>query len=576
MSDSAPRIEFRGVSFSYATRHGAAPSGAGAPDAAASGGVPALREVSFSLPQGVLAVVGGRNGAGKSTLALAANGTIPFLVHGVHAGSVRVNGTPVGTPRDRAHEIGVVFQDFEAHLVSSTVELEVAFPLENAGLQPAIQRERVRETLDLVGLAGFESRVPAELSGGEKQRLVIAAAIALRPPVLVLDEPLTDLDPLGKCQVLEVVRRLKTAGMTILLIEHDPQAFLDADRLLVLDAGRLVFDGAPGSLLRDPARCLALGLPVWPPAETALALGVPVDDLSIDAVARSLRQLADRRGPPPSVETPAPASAAALIECAGVTSGYPGGAVVLHDVDLAVRAGECLALLGQNGSGKTTLAKHMVGLIRPRAGTLTVKGRPARSWRLAELSRIVGYVFQNPDHQIFSDTVRDEVSFGARNLGLAGAELETRVREALDAVGLGGKDEEDPFSLTKGERQRLAVASLLAYRPEAVIFDEPTTGLDAAEARRMMDFIATLNRRGMTVILITHAMWAAAEYASRVVVMAGGQVVTDGPVRDVFAQEAELARLALSPPPAAALANRLNLSALGTAELIRTLGGNAS
>jgi energy-coupling factor transport system ATP-binding protein len=308
-----------------------------------------------------------------------------------------------------------------------------------------------------------------------------------------------------------------------------------------------------------------------------------VEDPSIDAVAAVLRPRVtgapahgrdDLRGVSPSGETPE--QPLRLLEFAGLTSGYPGGAVVLHDISLVVRAGECVALLGQNGSGKTALAKHAVGLIRPRTGTLTVKGRPVRSWKLAELSRIVGYVFQNPDHQIFSDTVRDEVSFGARTLGLAGAELEVRVAEALDAVGLGGREEEDPFSLTKGERQRLAVASLLAYRPEAVIFDEPTTGLDAAEARRMMDFIATLNARGMTVLLITHAMWAAAEYAPRIVVMAEGRIVMDGSAHDVFAREAELARLALSPPPAAALANRLGVRALGTADLVAALGGRAS
>jgi len=574
MPDDLARFECRGLSFAY-SQHG----------------TPALAGLSFSLPAGVLAVIGGRNGAGKSTLALAANGTIPHLVRGSFSGQVRVNGAPVGSPRDRAHEIGVVFQDFEAHLVSSTVELEVAFPLENAGLDPAVQRDRVRETLELVGLAGFESRVPAELSGGEKQRLAIAAAIALRPPVLVLDEPLTDLDPLGKTQVLGVVGRLRAMGLTILLVEHDPQAFLPADRLLVLDAGRLVFDGPPGELLRDPARCRALGLPPWPPAEVAIALGAPADDPATDAIAAAIRARPRAPGnggparPPfrrtpewrgqPGAEAPGPGSRAPVIEFAGVSSGYPGGAEVLHDISLIVRSGECVALLGQNGSGKTALAKHAVGLIRPRRGSLAVKGRPVRSYRLAELSRIVGYVFQNPDHQIFSDTVRDEVLFGARNLGLAGAELDARVREALDAVGLAGRDAEDPFSLTKGERQCLAVASLLAYRPEAVIFDEPTTGLDAAEARRMMDFIGSLNGKGMTSILITHAMWAAAEYAERIVVMAGGRIVMDGPSGAVFAREAELARLALLPPPAAALANRLGVPALNVADLVAALGGTA-
>ena len=185
-------------------------------------------------------------------------------------------------------------------------------------------------------------------------------------------------------------------------------------------------------------------------------------DPRIEAIAGSLRGRIGRADPHPreSAKGADRTASPPLLEFVGLSSGYPGGAEVLHDVSLTVRAGECLALLGQNGSGKTALAKHAVGLIRPRRGTLAVRGRPVKSYKLAELSRIVGYVFQNPDHQIFSDTVRDEVSFGARNLGLAGAELEARVHEALGAVGLGGRDDEDPFSLTKGERQRLAVASL--------------------------------------------------------------------------------------------------------------------
>jgi len=191
---------------------------------------------------------------------------------------------------------------------------------------------------------------------------------------------------------------------------------------------------------------------------------------------------------------------------------------------------------------------------------------------MGDLSRIVGYVFQNPDHQIFSDTVFEEVAFGVRNLGLSGPDVETRVREALNAVGLEGVEQDDPFSLAKGERQRLAVASLLAYRPQAVFFDEPTTGLDAGECRRMMDFIRMLNREGLTVVLITHAMWAAAECAQRVVVMSRGRVVLEGPVGEVFRREDELAALALSPPPAAVLANRLGISALSVPELLAALG----
>lgn len=572
-----PALEFRDVSFTWAGRP-----------------APALSGISLAVAPGELVVVAGRNGAGKSTLALAANGTIPHLARGAFAGEVRLGGRPAGPPRDSAAEVGAVFQDFEAHLVSSTAELETAFPLENAGVPADTQRARVRETLALVGLAGFELRVPAELSGGEKQRLAIAAAIAREPAVVVLDEPLTDLDPAGKRQVLEVVGRLRGRGIGVLLIEHDPAAFLAADRVAVLAAGRVVWTGAPAGLLGDPALCGALGLAPWPPAVVAKALRLPPGPWDLEAVAGRIRSAGgismeqaesrkqtDDRGdsrttvssesPPSRSPSSARASAPPLIEFLSVSSGYPAGPEILRDVTMTIRRGESVALLGQNGSGKTTLAKHAAGLLRPRRGELRIDGRPAGSWKMADRSRVVGYVFQNPDHQIFSETIGDEVAFGARNLGIAGDALAERVRESLAAVGLQGREGDDPFTATKGDRQRIAVASLLAYRPAAIIFDEPTTGLDAGEAHGMMEFIRGLRSAGTTVILITHAMWAAAEYADRVVVMAGGRVVLDGPPGEVFAREDVLEPLALAPPPAAGLANRLGLRALTADALVSKL-----
>jgi energy-coupling factor transport system ATP-binding protein len=582
---SAVRLEFRGFTFTYPGHRGPG----GDPDAGPSPVVPhppaapALAGIDFSLSAGLLAVVTGRNGAGKSTLAMAANGTIPHLLRGTSTGEVRVNGRPVRPPRDMAREVGVVFQDFESHLVSSTAELEVAFPLENQGLPAGEQRARVAETLALVGLAGFADRVPAELSGGEKQRLAIAAAVALAPDLLVLDEPLTDLDPLGKIQVLAAIARLKERGMTIILVEHEPQALGAADILLALDAGRLVWQGPPAELLMDPELCEKLGVPVWAPAQVARSLGITPRSPSIEDIALCIKarpasresgSATDTGSPESGVRGPAfkgGANAEKIIEFRELTSGYPGGPDVLHGVSLSIRAGECVALLGQNGSGKTTLAKHATGLLKPRSGDALVAGRPVRAYRIGELSRIVGYVFQNPDHQIFSETVYDEVAFGVRNLSIGGDSERDRVVAALTAVGLAGRDGDDPFSLTKGERQQLAVASMLAYRPAAVIFDEPTTGLDASEAGRMMDFIKGLNADGMTVILITHAMWAAAEYADRVVVLAAGRVALDCPARDAFAREDILVPLSLGPPPAVALANRLGVSALSARELIGAL-----
>ena len=558
-----PRIEFRDFSFTYPGR-----------TPASGGGVyrPALDAISFSLGAGEMAVVSGRNGAGKSTLTLAANGTIPFLLKGGNAtGGVFLDGEAMGQPSKMADRVGVVFQDFESQLVSSSVTLETAFPLENAGWEPARQAGRVEKVLEMVGLAGFGERVPSELSGGEKQRLAIAAAMALEPALLVLDEPLTDLDPVGKAQVLETIGRLRAHGVTILIVEHDPLAFLSADSLLVLDGGKLVWQGHPREILANPEKCRELGLPGWPPAVVARSAGLPADAVTVDEVAQLLSghpRVAAVNSPAPKLTT----NHLPLITVSNLSSGYPGGPEVLHDVSLDIREGECISLLGQNGSGKTTLAKHLCGLVKPRKGDVIVAGRPVAEYRQAELSRISGYVFQNPDHQIFSATVGEEVGFGLHNLGLGLEEAKARTTEALRAVGLDGREAEDPFSLTRGERQCLAVASLLAYRPRMIIFDEPTTALDAVESLKMVQFISELNRRGTTVLLVTHTMWVAAEYSSRIVVMGGGKIVMDGPVREVFAREAELAALSLMPPPAASLANRLGIAEVAVDGLLAVLG----
>ena len=550
-----PRIEFRDFTFAYPDRPR-----------------PALEGVSFTLAPGEMAVVSGRNGAGKSTLTLAANGTIPFLLKdGRSTGRVFLDGLAMDQPGKMASRVGVVFQDFESQLVSSTVTLETAFPLENAGWNPSRQAERVEQVLKMVGLAGFGERIPGELSGGEKQRLAIAAAMALDPSLLVLDEPLTDLDPAGKAAVLDTIGRLRQHGVTILIVEHDPQAILAADTLLVLDGGKLAWKGSPREMLADPDRCRQLGLPLWAPAVVARKAGLPASAVTVDEVA-ALLSGHPRISSVSSSTQELTTDHLPLITVSNLSSGYPAGPEVLHDITLKINEGECIALLGQNGSGKTTLAKHLCGLVRPRAGEVLVAGRPVSAYRQAELSRISGYVFQNPDHQIFSATVGEEVGFGLHNLGLDAIDTGARTAEALQAVGLEGREASDPFSLTRGERQRLAVASLLAYRPRMIIFDEPTTALDAVESLKMVKFIAELNRRGTTVVLVTHAMWVAAEYAGRIVVMGAGRVVMDGPVGEVFAREKELGELALVPPPAAALANRLGISAVSGEGLLKALG----
>jgi energy-coupling factor transport system ATP-binding protein len=258
-----------------------------------------------------------------------------------------------------------------------------------------------------------------------------------------------------------------------------------------------------------------------------------------------------------------------LIEVEGLTHRYPNGVVALEGVDLAVRQGEFLAVLGQNGSGKTTLVKHFNGLLEPTEGSVRVGGEETTAQGVRKLGQRVGYVFQNPDHQIFSDTVAEEVGFGPKIRGMGENEVEERVSEALSAVGLEGYEKEDPFGLTKGERQRVAVASVLAVRPEVLILDEPTTGLDYAEQRSMMDLVTRLNESGSTIIVVTHTMWVVAEYAHRAVVVRDGRVVLSGPVREVFTEEDELREASLRPPHIVSLGNSLGFPVLSVEELLR-------
>jgi energy-coupling factor transport system ATP-binding protein len=258
-----------------------------------------------------------------------------------------------------------------------------------------------------------------------------------------------------------------------------------------------------------------------------------------------------------------------VIEVEGLTHRYPNGVVALEGVDLTVRRGEFLAVLGQNGSGKTTLVKHFNGLLKPTEGTALVGGEETAKQGLRRLGQTVGYVFQNPDHQIFSDTVFDEVAFGPKIRDMDEEEIKERVEEALAAVSLDGRGDEDPFGLTKGERQRVAVASVLAVRPEVLILDEPTTGLDYAEQHSMMDLVRNLNEAGSTIIAVTHTMWVVAEYAHRAVVIRDGRVAMQGTVREVFAEEDELREASLRPPHIVSFGNALGYPVLSVEEMLK-------
>jgi len=540
----------------------------------------ALDGVDLEVAEGEFVVVMGPSGAGKSTLCVALNGLIPHFFRGRMEGEVRIRGrsTREGKVGEFAREVGLVFQDFEAQLFSTNVALEVAFGPENFQVEREEMVRRVESVLERVRLQGFEDRTPATLSGGQKQRLAIASVLAIEPRILCLDEPTTDLDPIGKLGVFEIAEELKERNdVTLIVVEHETEETLDADRIVVLRDGKIVADRPAREILRDVE--LLEESSVMPLQVTRFFHERGTEDGQLPLTPEEGVEEFGRRGWRVSSaghrelveadERREEGYGEPVIEVEGLTYRYPNGVLALEGVDLTVRRGEFLAVLGQNGSGKTTLVKHFNGLLKPTEGSVRVDGEETVKQGIRRLGQRVGYVFQNPDHQIFSDTVADEVAFGPKIREMEADEIEERVREALAAVGMEGRGDEDPFGLTKGERQRVAVASVLAVRPEVLILDEPTTGLDYTEQRSMMDLVKRLNEGGSTIIAVTHTMWVVAEYAHRALVIRDGKMVLSGTVREVFAEEETLRDASLRPPHIVSFSNSMGFPVLSVEEMLK-------
>ena len=519
----------------------------------------------------------GESGAGKSTLLRCVNGLVPSLAPAACSGEILLGGMPVlgRTAGELAGRVAMVFQDFEAQLFSTNVRLEVAFGPGQLGVPAEEIARRVDAALATVDLTAYESRDPSTLSGGQKQRLAIASILAMAPDVILLDEAATDLDPLGRRELYATLARLRRERTALVAVEHEIDSVLGADRLYLMRRGEVVASGPPAELARDPALFLRCGVRPHDLALLSERLGIELP-LEVGAAVEELRRIGVRVRPPedpagPGAAGPVGSGGRPVLEVEGLSCTYGGGLPALRDVSLRIGAGEMVALIGQNGSGKTTLAKHLNGLLRAERGTVRLDGADLRTVPLERAAQQVGYVFQNPDHQLFAATVREEVAFGPRNFGLRAADLEARVQGALDAVELGALGDRDPFLLSKGERQRLAVATVLATAPRVLILDEPTTGLDYPQQRRMLDLLARLRAGGTTVIVITHSPWVVAEYAERALLMRAGEVVFDGPLVRLFGEEDLLRSAAFEAPPATRVGRALGLAVRSVDELARAL-----
>ena len=563
MQESKSIIEISHVTFRY-----------GGTAAEGEEGPVALRDVSLRIGEGEFVGVIGPSGAGKSTLASVLSGAIPHHYRGELFGSTLVDGrdTCDVTLTDISQVVGSVLQDIDTQMVASVVEDELLFGLENFGVPHDQIEGRIARTLDTVGIANLRDREIATLSGGQKQKVAIAAILAMRPRVLVLDEPTAALDPASSALVFDTLRKVREEGVTVVVIEQKVALLSEyCDRILVMDGGALVLDGTPrevfahadelrrigvdsprvarvynsfarDGLVRGATPCLMVpeaaeligglvGSAVRGPAHAA-------DDVRAAAIRAGSKHVA--------VPRPHAVDATPVVSLEDVSFAYPGGTASVDHLDMRVYPGEVVGIVGQNGAGKTTLTKLLNGLLRPASGTVRMAGLDTREVPTSAIAAHCATLFQNPDYQLCKDTVLDEVAFGLTLQGVD--EKDARKRAAAVIARFGLPSDEAPFSLSRGQRQMVALASVVVTEPEVVLLDEPTSGLDYRECMTVMDTVSKMAERGCAVIMVCHDMEVVSDFAERIVVMADGRILDRGGTQQMFGDQDLMRRASVRAP----------------------------
>ena len=521
----------------------------------------ALDGISLSIEKGSFVGIIGRNGAGKSTLASAIIGLVPQFYKGAYGGKVSVAGmdaatVPVG---ELSRKVGLIFQNPFNQLsgAKDNVYEETCFGMQNFGIEPDEMRRRADETLKMLGIYDFRDRNPFDLSGGQMQRVAIASILVLHPEVIILDEPTSQLDPAGSDEVFKAVERLTEEGITVIMIEQKIDKIAEySDRMILLDDGKLIADGTPDEVLsREDLDAYG----IIPPASVRIskALGYKDGQGLYPATAdKAVKLLSGKIQFKQHIEDDKNTQSSERVSVQNLSFHYHEGLDILHDFSLSLD-GRTTAIIGQNGAGKTTLAKLLKGLLKPSEGKILLDGNDISSSTAASLAGSIGYVFQNPDDQIFKPKVIDEVMFGPLNIGMDDKDAKESAMEALSMVNLASASERNPYDLDLHERKLVALASVIAMNPDVIILDEPTIAQDDSGKQLIQKIIRELRDNGKLVISILHDMDLVAASFERVIAMASGTIIADGTPREVFSNEDILRKAGLELPHITMLAKNL-------------------
>ncbi|SMB93226.1 energy-coupling factor transport system ATP-binding protein [Thermanaeromonas toyohensis ToBE] len=499
---------------------------------------PALRGINLEIEEGEFILITGGSGSGKSSLARVLAGLIPDFYGGKIGGRVFFQGKELRTldRRKLAREVGIVFQDPEKQIVQTCVEAEIAFGLENLGLPPKEMLWRVAEIMSFMGLTSIKEAFTANLSGGQKQKLALASVLAMQPRVLILDEPTSQLDPVSGEDILNLIKRLnEEMSFTVILIEQRlERCFHLADRVVLMEGGEIVCQGKAPEEARE---AIKKGLPFVPPVTRFFAsLPVPFIPLTVKEGRKLLcsyikkenlhgKKLSDSDSENKSAQVREASKKRNIVSVQNVWFSYPGGQEVLKDISFDVHEGEFVAIIGENGAGKSTLLKVIMGLLKPSRGKVYVQGKEVGDKGFKEIRKFTAYLSQNPNDYLFQDTVEDELLFTLRNFGLKDIGL---IDEMLEKLDLQRYRKTNPRDLSTGERQRVALASVLVTKPRLIVLDEPTRGIDFRLKEKLGELLRKEIEKGNTVILVTHDVEFAAEFATKVMLMFAGRIVCDG------------------------------------------------